>query len=177
MFYNDPSVLFVSTHHAGGYPYTGKIGEIGGGGEGSAGEGSSINIPLPGDSGHRAAIAAFEDVVGPALRRFAPEIILVSAGFDSHWKDPVGGLQYRSGTFYELAVRLKQLAKAVCGGRLVFLLEGGYDLEALGESVASTFSGILDGRVIDGIDPGLLRDEPVDKVKAVLEECRRIHGL
>ena len=93
------------------------------------------------------------------------------------WKDPVGGLQYRSGTFYELAVRLKQLAKAVCGGRLVFLLEGGYDLEALGESVASTFSGILDGRVIDGIDPGLLRDEPVDKVKAVLEECRRIHGL
>ena len=172
-FYNDPSVLFISTHQYGSYPYTGKLADVGQG----DGEGSTMNIPLPGDSGHSAAIAAFEDIVGPAIKKFNPDIILVSAGYDAHWKDPLAGLQYRSSTYHELASRVKSLANEICGGRVVFLLEGGYDLDALGESVASTFAGVIGDKAIELIDPGYLRDEPMEKVKAVLEESRRIHGL
>lgn len=172
-FYKDPSVLFISTHQSGSYPNTGKIADVGQ----DDGEGTTLNIPLPGDSGHLAALSAFDEIVAPAIKRFNPDIILVSAGFDAHWKDPLAGLQYRSGTYHELATRVKALADQVCDGRVVFLLEGGYDLQALGESVASTFAGLLGEGVIDSIDPGLLREEPLDKVKAVLEESRRIHGL
>jgi acetoin utilization deacetylase AcuC-like enzyme len=175
VFTTDPSVLFISTHQSGSYPNTGKSEFVGK----DDGEGTSINIPLPGDAGHVAALTAFDEIVGPALKRFEPEMIICSAGFDAHWDDQLAGLQFRSGTYHALATKIKQLAQEMptCGGRVVFLLEGGYNLRALGESVASTFNGILGDSVIDSIDPSLLRDEPMDKVKAVLLESRRIHGL
>ena len=73
---------------------------------------------------------------------------------------------------------LKSLANEICQGRIVFLLEGGYDLEALGESVASTYAGLLgDRKPIDSMNEGMLREEPLDKVKAVLQESKRIHNL
>jgi len=81
-FFYDPSVLFISTHQAGGYPGTGQLLEVG---EGD-GEGYSINLPLPGDSGDYAMMAVFEEVVRPAAARFQPDIILVSAGYDAHWR-------------------------------------------------------------------------------------------
>jgi acetoin utilization deacetylase AcuC-like enzyme len=175
VFTTDPSVLFISTHQSGSYPNTGKSEFVGK----DDGEGTSINIPLPGDAGHVAALTAFDEIVGPALKRFEPEMIICSAGFDAHWDDQLAGLQFRSGTYHALATKIKQLAQEMptCGGRVVFLLEGGSNLRALGESVASTFNGILGDSVIDSIDPSLLRDEPMDKVKAVLLESRRIHGL
>lgn len=76
IFYNDPSVLFISTHQQGAYPGTGRKEETGGG----DGEGTNINIPFPSGSGHRAAIAAFDKIVEPAARKFAPEMIIISAG-------------------------------------------------------------------------------------------------
>jgi acetoin utilization deacetylase AcuC-like enzyme len=167
--------LFISTHQSGSYPNTGKAEFVGK----DDGEGTSINIPLPGDAGHLAALSAFDDIVGPALKRFDPEMIIISAGFDAHWDDQLAGLQFRSGTYHALATKVKTMANEIesCGGRVVFLLEGGYNLRALGESVASTFNGLLGEMVIDSIDPSLLRDEPMEKVKAVLLESRRIHGL
>jgi len=175
VFTSDPSVLFISTHQSGSYPNTGKAEFVGK----DDGEGTSINIPLPGDAGHLAALEAFDQLVGPALKRFNPEMIICSAGFDAHWDDQLAGLQFRSGTYHTLATKVKALANEIesCGGRVVFLLEGGYNLRALGESVASTFHGILGDKVIDSIDPSLLRDEPAEKVKAVLLESRKIHGL
>lgn len=173
VFYSDPSVLFISTHQAGSYPNTGKVGEAG---EGD-GEGTTINVPLPGDSGHGAALDAWDDIVVAALRRFQPDMILVSAGYDAHFLDPLAGLQYRSGTYWELGKRAAAAAKELCQGRLVFLLEGGYHLSALGESVASTFAAVLGEAAIDPIDPNLLREEPSDKIKAALQEARRVHGL
>ena len=173
VFFNDPSVLFISTHQQGSYPNTGKVGEVGG--EGA--EGTTINIPLPGDAGHLAALHAFDSIVGPAIQRFEPDIILVSAGYDAHWKDPLAGLQFRSTTYFELAQRVKEVAHQVCEGRVVFLLEGGYDLDALGESVASSVSGLVGGEAIDSIDASLLREEPNEKVQSILRECRSLHSL
>jgi len=175
VFTSDPSVLFISTHQSGSYPNTGKAEFVGK----DDGEGASINIPLPGDAGHSAALAAFDELVGPALKRFNPEMIICSAGYDAHWDDQLAGLQFRSGTYHALATKIKALAREIdsCGGRVVFLLEGGYNLRALGESVASTFNGILGDKVIDSIDPFLLRDEPAEKVKSALLKSRRIHGL
>ena len=170
VFEKDPSVLFVSTHQANNYPFTGKIDQVGA-------DGNLVNLPLPGDSGHSAALAAFEEVVGPAIRRFKPDILLVSAGYDAEWRDPLGGFQFTNSTFFELSAKLKALADEMCDGRLVFMLEGGYNLEALGESVASTWAAVLGEKGVGSIDPAMLQDEPADKVKAVLLEARRIHGL
>ena len=142
-----------------------------------------VTLPAPlrpcraGDSGQEAALAAFDEVVAPAARRFRPDIILTSAGYDAHWRDPLAGLQYRSSTYHALSARLASLAEELCGGRLVFLLEGGYDLKALGESVANTFRGVLGEAALDRFNPDLLREEPRDKVAAVLAEARRIHEL
>mmetsp|Transcript_8219 Transcript_8219/g.24496 ORF Transcript_8219/g.24496 Transcript_8219/m.24496 type:complete len:409 (+) Transcript_8219:197-1423(+) len=172
-FYSEPDILFVSTHQRGTFPFTGKHSETGKG----DGEGASINIPLPGDAGDAAMHAAFEEVVGPALDRFRPSVILVSAGYDAHWKDPLAGLQMCTSTYHRLGQQLVEAAGRLCQGRLVFLLEGGYDLNALGASVADTFRGVLGDSSADGFDPGLLRDEPTSKVRDALREARRIHNL
>eukprot|EP00873_Tetraselmis_striata_P014339 jgi/Tetstr1/434603/TSEL_023694.t1 len=172
-FYKDPSVLFVSTHQAGGYPGTGLMTEVG---EGD-GEGYSINLPLPGDSGDSSMRAAFEEVVQPAAMRFKPDIILVSAGYDAHWRDPLAGLQFRTSTYHWLTRSIRDMADQLCEGRVVFMLEGGYDLRALGESVANSFLALLDKGPEDKFNPALLRDEPDEKVRSAILECKRIHEL
>jgi acetoin utilization deacetylase AcuC-like enzyme len=101
----------------------------------------------------------------------------VSAGYDAHWRDPLAGLQLRTSSYHRLCGGLKALADRLCGGRIVFLLEGGYDLDALGASVADSFLGLLGETSRDDFDPSVLPDEPVDKVKAVLQEAKRIHGM
>ena len=87
----------------------------------------------------------------------------VSAGYDAHWRDPLAGLQMRTSTYHRLARQLAEAAQQLCGGRVVFLLEGGYDLKALGASVADSFRGLLGEPSADSFDPDLLRDEPVHK--------------
>lgn len=173
VFENDPSVLFVSTHQDGSYPNTGKLANIGV----DEGEGYTINIPLPGLSGDTAAIMAFDDIVEPALRRFKPDIIIISAGFDAHFADPLAGLQYRNKTYHTLTTRLMSMSKELCQGRLLMILEGGYDLVALGESVANVFEAVLQEKGFESIDPAILIEEPIDKVRAVLQEVKTIHSL
>lgn len=120
---------------------------------------------------------AFDEAVGPAAARFQPDLIIVSAGYDAHWRDPLAQLQFRSSTYHKLAGRVRDWAVQLCGGRVVFVLEGGYDLKALGESVANTFLGVLGEEAVDKFDAALLREEPLDKVGEVLREARRIHAL
>eukprot|EP00890_Picochlorum_soloecismus_P000539 jgi/Picsp_1/1486/NSC_04964-R1_histone deacetylase len=172
-FYSDPNVLFISTHQRGSFPNTGKMDEVGSG----DGEGMTINCPLPGDSGHRAAMASMEEIVAPALKNFQPDMIIVSAGYDAHFRDPLASLNYRSSTYHELSKKLVDLAAEICKGRCLFILEGGYDLDALGESVANSFAAILGQGPIDSVDPSLFRDEPLDKVKDVLNQVKSIHCL
>jgi acetoin utilization deacetylase AcuC-like enzyme len=173
IFHDDPDVLFVSTHEDGSYPGTGKMSDIG---EGD-GEGATINIPLPPGSGDIAVLTAVEEILMPAAKRFQPEIIIVSAGYDAHWRDPLAGLTFRTGTYHRLCAALKSMANELCGGKIVFLLEGGYDLVGLSEGVADSFRALLGEDSTDVGDIPGLRDEPMDKVRRVIDECKRMHQV
>jgi acetoin utilization deacetylase AcuC-like enzyme len=139
MFYDDPNVLFVSLHQFPFYPGTGAAREIGRG----AGEGYTVNIPLPEGSGPETYGAAFREVVLPMLRAYAPELILVSAGFDAHQRDPLASMNLDHQTYSAMATALIELSDELGHGRIGFVLEGGYDLYALSDSVravaAATF--------------------------------------
>ncbi|OIT39959.1 histone deacetylase 14 [Nicotiana attenuata] len=167
-FYEDPDIFFLSTHQAGSYPGTGKIDQIGRG----SGEGSTLNLPLPGGSGDTAMRKVFDEVIVPCAQRFKPDIILVSAGYDAHVLDPLASLQFTTGTYYMLASNIKQLAKDLCGGRCVFFLEGGYNLSSLSNSVADSFRAFLGEQSLAAEldDPAYLHEEPLNKVKQAIEK-------
>lgn len=127
MFYSDPSVLFISTHQYPFYPGTGRAEETGAG----QGKGTTLNIPLPPGTGDKGFMRVYEQLVWPAARRFKPELIVVSAGFDAHWRDPLAQLRLSLTGYAHLTRELKRMADELCGGKIVFAMEGGYDLEAL----------------------------------------------
>ncbi|XP_059432791.1 histone deacetylase 14, chloroplastic isoform X2 [Corylus avellana] len=174
-FYNDPDIFFLSTHQDGSYPGTGKFDEVGHG----DGEGTTLNLPLPGGSGDIAMATVFDEVIAPCAQRFKPDIILVSAGYDGHVLDPLASLQFTTGTYYMLASNIKQLAKDLCGGRCVFFLEGGYNLESLSYSVADSFRAFLGERSLasDFDNPAILYEEPSTKVKQAIQRVKHIHSL
>jgi len=128
-FYADPTVLFVSSHQFPYYPGTGAASETGTG----AGEGFTVNVPMAAGSGDTEFEAAYGSVVVPAVERFHPELILVSAGFDAHELDPLGGLRLTTSGYTGLVARLDDVATRVCGRRLALVTEGGYHLAALRE--------------------------------------------
>jgi acetoin utilization deacetylase AcuC-like enzyme len=121
-FWNDPSTLTISIHQAGSYPRTGAITDIGEG----RGKGTNLNIPLPPGSGTGAYLEAFDRVVVPALRAYTPEFILVVCGYDAGALDPLGRMQLGSEAFRSMTSIVLHLADELCGGRIVFLHEGGY---------------------------------------------------
>ncbi len=122
-FWNDPNVLFISLHQDNNYPQGGgKVSEIGG----PDALGFTINIPLPPGSGMGAYMYAFQHVVTPAVERFQPELILVSSGFDANYMDPLAAMGLSSEAFGNMAETLVTLAEKLCGGKLIFLHEGGY---------------------------------------------------
>jgi acetoin utilization deacetylase AcuC-like enzyme len=133
IFETERDVLFLSLHQFPFYPGTGALGEQGRG----AGEGSTVNLPMPAGCGDAEYGTAFQELVTPILCEFGPEIVLVSAGFDAHERDPLASMQVTTQGFASLAARLRALAEEACNGRMLLVLEGGYDLEALGEAVAA----------------------------------------
>src|SRR5690606_36569900 len=124
IFYADPTVMYLSSHQYPFYPGTGAPDEIGEG----AGLGTTVNVGLPAGAGDRELVAVFDEVFVPALRRFRPDVILVSAGFDAHVDDPLASLRVTRRGFRAMAARLRHVADEICEGRLVCALEGGYDL-------------------------------------------------
>lgn len=137
-FYDDPSVFYVSTHQFPYYPGTGSAAETGTG----AGLGFTLNLPLAAGTEDDTFVTAYRSVVAPALESFRPEIILVSAGFDAHRRDPLGGLRVTT-EGYALVVRhLHDAAQTICEGRIALVTEGGYDLIALRECLDATI-GVL----------------------------------
>lgn len=129
IFWEDPSVLYVSLHEnpAFLYPGTGRRWERGNG----AGQDTTLNVPMAPGSGDEEYRLAFEGVVGPAVERFEPEFVVVSAGFDGHRDDPLADMQLTEEGYRSLTRFTVQLANGLCGGRIVSLLEGGYELESL----------------------------------------------
>ncbi|KAF3440608.1 hypothetical protein FNV43_RR18892 [Rhamnella rubrinervis] len=174
-FYEDPDIFFLSTHQDGSYPGTGKFHEVGQ----RDGEGATLNLPLPGGSGDSAMRAVFDEVIVPCAQRFKPDIILVSAGYDAHVLDPLGSLQFTTGTYYFLASNIQQLAKDLCGGRCVFFLEGGYNLQSLSHSIADSFHAFLgDPSLASKFDnPGILYEEPLKRVWEAIKRVKSIHSL
>ena len=133
LFEGERDVLFVSTHQFPFYPGTGALDEQGSG----AGLGATVNFPLAAGCGDAEYGQLFDELLVPMLLAFRPELILVSAGFDAHARDPLGGMSVSTAGFAGFAARLCAVADDVAGGRIVLALEGGYDWEALGESVAA----------------------------------------
>ncbi|MBL8056206.1 MAG: histone deacetylase [Anaerolineales bacterium] len=172
-FYADPSVLFISTHQHGIYPQSGEEAETGEG----AGRGATVNIPLPAGAGDAAFHRILEAVLAPAAARFRPDLLLVSAGYDAHWRDPLAALQISTTGYYQLVSGLRALAREHCGGRLALVLEGGYDPAALAHSVAASLHALLgDAPAADplGIAP---YPEPLARIEATLYRVRGLHGL
>ncbi len=127
LFEERADVLYVSTHQYPFYPGTGAADERGRG----PGEGATVNVPLPAGTGDIGFAAALEAEVLPALAAFAPEVLMLSAGFDAWQNDPVGGMRVTADAYDDWSRRLAGLAAEVCGGRVLSVLEGGYDLTAL----------------------------------------------
>jgi acetoin utilization deacetylase AcuC-like enzyme len=140
VFDEDPGVFFFSVHQWPLYPGTGARQETGRG----AGKGTTLNCPLPPGAGDAEFLGALRDGLVPAADRFRPEFVLVSAGFDAHRADPLGGLEVTTEAFAEATRIVCDLAARHAAGRLVSVLEGGYDLDALAASVAVHLTTLLD---------------------------------
>jgi acetoin utilization deacetylase AcuC-like enzyme len=151
IFYDSPEVLYFSTHQFPFYPGTGGLDEIGVG----AGTGYTVNVPMPATFGDDEYLRVFDDVLAPVARQYRPEFILISSGFDAHFRDPLGGMQVTEAGFAALAQRVKRLAAECCGGRMAAALEGGYDLQALADSGRSVLEEM--GREAD--EPLALADD------------------
>ena len=151
IFSDDPHVLFVSVHQYPLYPMTGLATERGTG----AGEGYTLNVPLPVHSRDADYLRVFDDRIGPLVRTYRPALIFVSAGYDAAQDDPLAGMRVSDDGFRQMAERVVGYADAVCGGKVVALLEGGYDLAALARGVAVTL------RAFDGISTAASPDTPL----------------
>jgi acetoin utilization deacetylase AcuC-like enzyme len=141
IFYDDDRVLYLSMHQSPFYPGTGELGEVGEG----RGRGFTANVPLPAGSGEDVYAAVFAGVFAPLLGEFSPGLILVSAGFDAHADDLLGGMTLSSDAFARFAAFVTQLSREIGAAPPAFVLEGGYNLRALTESVAACMRGTTDG--------------------------------
>jgi acetoin utilization deacetylase AcuC-like enzyme len=144
LFEGDPDVLYVSTHQYPFYPGTGAVEEVGAG----AGAGRTLNLPFPAGFGDREFTRAFREVIVPVCRQFAPEFVLVSAGFDCDLRDPLGGLAVTPAGVAAMAQACVELAEECAGGRLVAVLEGGYDLEAIRDGVDVLLASLRGARTV-----------------------------
>jgi acetoin utilization deacetylase AcuC-like enzyme len=172
-FEADPAVMYISTHQYPYYPGTGYWNETGRG----DGTGSIINIPLGGGVGDEGFARIFQEIIGPAAWRFQPQLLLVSAGYDAHWDDPLAYMQLSVGGYAAIGQALKDLAEELCAGRVIFTLEGGYHLQALAYSILNTFAVLLgdpDWQQVDPLGPSPSRERPVDDI---IEQVRQAHGL
>ncbi len=176
-FYASPQVLYFSTHQSPAYPFTGAVEETGEG----TGLGYTVNVPLPPDVGEAGFLQAFDTVLRPLAARYRPEMVIVSAGYDAHWRNS----RYVQGIRERLTVRglcalskhLQEITDAYCPGKLVGILEGGYDLEALGWGVLGTLRVWLgDTEVEDPLGPPPTAAREPD-ITPLLEQVRRVHKL
>ena len=162
VFYEDHRVLYLSVHQSPFYPGTGGVREVGEG----RGRGLTVNVPLPARSGEEAYAAAFAGVLLPVLREFRPGLILVSAGYDAHAADPLGGMGLEASSFGRFASALAALAREIEASPLALVLEGGYNLGALTEGVAATIRGVEEPHYAPPEYEGSPR--PVEEARKVL---------
>ncbi len=140
IFYSDPTVLFFSTHQWPLYPGTGRADETGAG----AGKGFTMNFPFPAGSGRKEILGAIENSLMPAAAAFRPELVMISAGFDSRIDDPLGDFTLTDADFADLTRAVMKIAAQYAGGRIVSVLEGGYNLGGLASAAAAHVEALLE---------------------------------
>jgi acetoin utilization deacetylase AcuC-like enzyme len=172
MFYDDPSVLYVSTHQYPFYPGTGAATDVGAG----RGEGFNVNIPLPVGSGDYSYATVFSHIVWPMAERFGPQLVLVSIGMDAYWADPLAEMRLTLTGYAHLAAEVIAMAQRFCDGKVIFALEGGYNLDALRFGVSNVARALLGEAPIDPLGPPPGSGSEPD-VAPLVERLERIHGL
>lgn len=169
IFWDDPAVLYMSVHQYPYYPGSGAPTEIGG----TAAKGATVNVGLPGGSRDDDYAAVFDQVFVPKLLAYKPDLVLVSAGFDAFEHDPLAGMRVTHAGFGRMARRLRAVAEATAGGRIVAVLEGGYDLDGLAggmQAVLATFVADVNARDTAAPAP----KNPV--VQAAIDGTRAAHA-
>lgn len=169
-FYADPRVFYFSTHQHPLYPDTGHADDMGEG----EGVGTTLNVPLPPESGDE-ELRQVCGLMAQAARRFQPDLMLVSAGYDGHWLDGISQLQLSVAGFARIAESIRDVAGEVCGGKMVFLLEGGYHPTALSASVVATIRVLLGEGWVDPLGPPM--PYPPPDISPLLRGLRHLHGL
>jgi len=172
-FYDNPQVLYISTHEYPFYPGTGDIEEIGSG----AGKGTTLNIPLPAGCGDDEYLQVFEQIIIPAAKRFNPQLIMVSAGYDTHWADGLALMQVSVTGFAQIAKAIKGLADEQCNGHLVLTLEGGYNFTALAASIKATFDMLLGKSNIEDPLGQPQRRSAAPDIAPLIKRIKQIHAL
>lgn len=142
MFYNDPRVLYVSTHQFPYYPGTGAATEVGHG----EGAGYTLNVPLEVGATDADYWRVYDGAIGPAIERYAPDLVIVSAGFDAHERDPLAGMRVTTDGYGAIVARLRTAAQQACDGRIAAVTEGGYHLSALAECLGVMLEELQGGR-------------------------------
>src|SRR5258708_680116 len=171
VFYDDPSIMFISTHQFPWYPGTGKLNDIGTG----KGEGATVNVPLPAGAGDQGFTDVYMQIVWPAARRFQPELILVSAGFDAHWADPLGQLNLSLKGIDYLSRELLAMASALCDGKILFVLEGGYNLTSLSHGALNVaYAALGDSQLVDPLGPAKGKETDISDL---VSQVKRLHRL
>jgi acetoin utilization deacetylase AcuC-like enzyme len=169
-FEDDPSILYVSTHQYPHYPGTGSFAEAGTG----AGLGSTINLPMPPGCGDAEYVGLLYRVLAPIARRFAPDMILISCGFDAHRDDPLAGMELTGDGYLAMTRLVRALAEDLCEGRIAFVLEGGYAASGLIEGTSAVLEGMLEEQLPAW--PSLPDAPAGSTLRAVLDQVIRVHG-
>ncbi len=168
-FWDEPRVAFISSHQWGIYPGTGWIDDA------PHAKKRIVNVPLPAYAGDQAFAHIAQEIVRPMCESFRPQMMFVSAGFDAHWNDPITSLGVSTEGFFQMSKRLVELAVEYCDGRIVFVLEGGYDPQNLANGAAAVFSALTGserGFEADDVSP---HKEP--ELASRLDEIRTWHGF
>lgn len=169
VFESDRDTLYVSTHQFPFYPGTGAVGEAGR----AAGAGATINVPLPAGCGDSEYVSALQRVLVPAARAFQPQLILVSCGFDAHRDDPLAEMEVSQAGFLALAQIVRAVAEDWCGGRVAYILEGGYAARGLEEGTGA----VLDASLAPSSNPGTPAPVPAQSpLLPLFEQLRSVHA-
>jgi acetoin utilization deacetylase AcuC-like enzyme len=164
IFWTDPRVLYISLHQAPFYPGTGARDEVGEG----PGRGFTLNVPLSEGATSAVFHRAFERAIVPALRAFAPELVLISAGFDAHARDPLASMLVDESAYGSMAASLAGVAAESAGGRIGLVLEGGYDLSAIELSLTASLRGLF-GQASEQVpgEASALHEAEIEAARAV----------
>jgi acetoin utilization deacetylase AcuC-like enzyme len=167
-FYEDHHVLYFSTHQFPYYPGSGSIGEIGRG----KGTGFTVNVPLPGGQGDAEYVQIFRELLCPIAEEYVPQLVLVSAGFDIYFQDPLGAMNVTPGGFYLLTAIMIEIAQKCCQDRVLMVLEGGYNLTGLRESVKASLKR-LGGMEYKGL-PGSEKRKEMTGTKEIINPVKTV---